>query len=99
LAALVRGLATPNDRATGEKACSVMLVEHHVDLVMKVCHEIVVLDFGRVIAAGDPATVRESAAVTSAYLGTAADIEAGAAAAQAVEAAYDAVMGASEAER
>ena len=33
---------------------SVMLVEHHMDLVMKVCDEIIVLDFGRVIAAGTP---------------------------------------------
>ncbi|HKE65837.1 MAG TPA: ABC transporter ATP-binding protein [Micromonosporaceae bacterium] len=55
--------------------CAVMLVEHHVDLVMRVCDEVVVLDFGRVIASGDPATVRASAAVTKAYLGTAADAE------------------------
>ena len=56
-----------------------MLVEHHVDLVMRVCDTVVVLDFGRVIASGDPATVRASAAVTKAYLGsmsaTAADGE------------------------
>ena len=31
---------------------SVMLVEHHMDLVMRVCDEITVLDFGRVIAHG-----------------------------------------------
>jgi branched-chain amino acid transport system ATP-binding protein len=54
----------------GTGTCAVMLVEHHVDLVMRVCDEVVVLDFGRVIAAGDPATVRASAAVTKAYLGT-----------------------------
>jgi branched-chain amino acid transport system ATP-binding protein len=51
-------------------ACAVMLVEHHVDLVMRVCDTVVVLDFGRVIASGDPATVRASAAVTKAYLGS-----------------------------
>ena len=50
--------------------CAVMLVEHHVDLVMRVCDTVVVLDFGRVIASGDPATVRASAAVTKAYLGS-----------------------------
>ena len=33
---------------------SVILVEHHMDLVMKVCDEITVLDFGRVIAEGSP---------------------------------------------
>ena len=92
LATLVRGLATVDERAPGQKACSVMLVEHHVDLVMQVCDEIVVLDFGRVIAAGDPATVRESAAVTSAYLGSVTDIEAGAADAEAIDAAYDAAI-------
>ncbi|HEY7173669.1 MAG TPA: hypothetical protein VH442_02030, partial [Micromonosporaceae bacterium] len=57
----------------GSGACAVMLVEHHVDLVMRVCDEVVVLDFGRVIASGDPATVRASAAVTKAYLGTGGD--------------------------
>lgn len=48
---------------------SVMLVEHHMDLVMKVCHDITVLDFGRVIATGDPDTVRADPGVQAAYLG------------------------------
>ncbi|MEH0830034.1 ABC transporter ATP-binding protein, partial [Micromonospora sp. CPCC 205714] len=61
-------------RAAG--ACSIMLVEHHMDLVMSVCHEIVVLDFGRVIAAGTPEQVRDDPLVTEAYLG--ADVPAGA---------------------
>ena len=34
---------------------AVMLVDHHMDLVTSVCDRMVVLDFGRVIAAGDPA--------------------------------------------
>jgi branched-chain amino acid transport system ATP-binding protein len=70
LAALVSGLCR---REKG--ACTVMLVEHHMDFVMKVCDQITVLDFGRVIASGTPQQVRENPAVTEAYLG--AEVNAG----------------------
>ena len=48
---------------------SVVLVEHHMDLVMSVCDSIVVLDFGRVIATGTSEQVRDDPLVLQAYLG------------------------------
>jgi branched-chain amino acid transport system ATP-binding protein len=49
--------------------CSVMLVEHHMDLVMEVCDRICVLDFGRQIATGTPEQIRGDERVLEAYLG------------------------------
>lgn len=48
---------------------SLVVVEHHMDLMMSVCDTIVVLDFGKVIAGGTPDEVRADPAVTAAYLG------------------------------
>ena len=52
---------------------AVMVVEHHMDLVMSVCDRVVVLDFGRVIAAGDPAAIKSDPRVLEAYLGREAE--------------------------
>jgi branched-chain amino acid transport system ATP-binding protein len=51
---------------------TILLVEHHMDLVMSVCDEILVLDFGKPIALGSPSEIRIDPKVAEAYLGAAA---------------------------
>ena len=65
---------------------AVMLVDHHMDLVTSVCDRMVVLDFGRVIAAGVPSEVRQDERVLEAYLGREAEDAATAAPAGGVDA-------------
>ena len=52
-----------------DQGITMVLVEHDLELVMRVCGHVVVLDGGRVLAAGEPETVRADPAVRLAYLG------------------------------
>ena len=59
---------------SGDDSPAVLLVEHDMALVMDVCSELTVLDFGRVIATGAPHDIRSNELVRAAYLGDASVI-------------------------
>jgi len=56
-------------RVVDERGIGILLIEHDLSLTMRVCDELYVLDFGKLIHEGTPASARESAAVQAAYLG------------------------------
>ena len=58
------------DHARQTLGCGVLVVEHDMDLVKRVCPHIVVLESGRLLAAGPPAEVLSRRDVIDAYLGT-----------------------------
>ncbi len=64
LLALVGGIRT-------EHGCGVLIVDHDLRLIMRLCDSVQVLDQGATIASGTPAAVRADPAVIAAYLGRA----------------------------
>ncbi len=73
------GLTTPESIALGvrlldvaSEGVSILLIDHDMGLVLEVCDYIYVLEFGRIIAQGNPAEIRVNEAVVDAYLGSGA---------------------------
>lgn len=69
-------------RVLADKGLTILLVEHHVDMIMAVSDHVTVLDYGVVIASGPPSAIQDDPRVVEAYFGHAAP---GAAARQAAQ--------------
>ena len=64
-------------RRIADAGTTTLLIDHDMGLVMNICDQIIVLEFGKVIASGSPDEVRRDPRVVTAYLGSAATPEAG----------------------
>jgi len=62
-------------RLADEWGMAILVVEHDMNFVMGVCDQVIVLDFGVLIAAGPPQQVQSDPAVIAAYLGDETDID------------------------
>ena len=55
--------------------CGVLLIEHNISLVLKICEHIHVLDSGELIDEGNAEYIKSSDKVLHAYMGTQVDVE------------------------
>ena len=65
----VRDLMATIRKIQEENALTIVIVEHHMELIMNICSLIHVLDFGKKIAEGEPAAIKKNEQVLQAYLG------------------------------
>ncbi len=54
----------------GESGLNIMIIEHDMRFIMELCRDIVVLNFGQIIARGGPGEIRGNSQVIEAYLGS-----------------------------
>jgi branched-chain amino acid transport system ATP-binding protein len=66
---LVGGISTLLKELNQERRSSFVVIEHNMDFVMQLCHRIMVMVEGQVLAVGTPAEIRANKAVLDAYLG------------------------------
>lgn len=59
-------------RGLADSGTSMLLIDHDMGLVLSICDQVFVLEFGRLVAAGPPDVVRRDPSVITAYLGAAA---------------------------
>ncbi|MEY4654513.1 MAG: hypothetical protein RI884_3094 [Pseudomonadota bacterium] len=66
---LVGGISTLLKELNRTRKCSFVVIEHNMDFVMDLCHRILVMVEGQVLAVGTPAEIRANKQVLDAYLG------------------------------